>query len=102
MMMMCVLLTILVSLCELYPDGEEEPLLLPPIGGPGIPGILGTGFDDLATYTHTHTDSKHTGRQKIKTPGVCETHRYDRCLPGTGEQRDGLTVRKLHHHGKGS
>lgn len=49
------ILTVLASECVLYPDGEEEPLLLPPIGGPGIPGILGTVFDDLASYIYTHT-----------------------------------------------
>lgn len=47
-------LTVLASECVLYPDGEEEPLLLPPIGGPGIPGILGTVLDDLASYRQTH------------------------------------------------
>lgn len=45
------LLTILVSEYMLYPDGEEEPLLAPPTGGPGIPGMLGTEFTGLACYT---------------------------------------------------
>lgn len=57
------ILTVLASECVLYPDGEEEPLLLPPIGGPGIPGILGTVFDDLASYIYTHTHS-NTSLQK--------------------------------------
>lgn len=44
-------LTILVSECRLYPDGEDEPLLAPPTGGPGIPGMLGTEFTGLASST---------------------------------------------------
>ena len=43
-------LTILASECRLYPDGDEEPLLVPLIGGPGIPGMLGTMFSGLASY----------------------------------------------------
>lgn len=44
-------LTILVSECRLYPDGEDDPLLAPPIGGPGIPGMFGTEFTGRASST---------------------------------------------------
>lgn len=42
-------LTILASECIGRPDGEMEPLLL--MGGPGIPGMLGTMDTGLASYT---------------------------------------------------
>lgn len=55
-------LTILVSEWWLYPEGDEEPLLVPPSVGPGIPGMLGT---------------MHTGRAN------CEAHAITPCPPGT-------------------
>lgn len=44
-------LTILVSECRPYAEGEDEPLLAPPTGGPGIPGMLGTELTGLASST---------------------------------------------------
>lgn len=54
-------LTILASLWGIYPDGEDEPLLLPPSGGPGIPGMLGTIQRGLASYI-TQRNIKHMTR----------------------------------------
>lgn len=42
-------LTNFVSACRLYPEGEDDPLLAPPTGGPGIPGTLGTEFTGRAS-----------------------------------------------------
>lgn len=63
-------LTILVSECRLYPDGEDDPLLAPPTGGPGIPGILGTVFTVLASFTLQQITREkerdiHTGKGQV-------------------------------------
>lgn len=61
-------LTILASECRLYPDGEDDPLLVPLTGGPGIPGMLGTVFTGLASYALQQTpiqrQIKGRGREK--------------------------------------
>lgn len=56
-------LTILVSVWRPYPDGDDEPLLTPPTGGPGIPGMLGTVFTGLASFK-TYQISIKTKRGK--------------------------------------
>lgn len=43
-------LTSLASECRLYPDGEDDPLLAPPTGGPGIPGMFGTELAGRASF----------------------------------------------------
>lgn len=57
-------LTNLVSECRLYPDGEDDPLLAPPTGGPGIPGMLGTEFTGLASSTLQQMPRKGRRRQR--------------------------------------
>lgn len=56
-------LTILVSEFILYPDGEDDPLLAPPTGGPGIPGMLGTEFTGLASSTSQQNPEREREKQ---------------------------------------
>lgn len=68
---------ILASACMLYPDGEEEPLLAPPTGGPGIPGTLGTALTGLARDM-TEVICTGLGRRGTVCPlGRCMTRGYE-------------------------
>lgn len=64
----------------MYPDGEDEALLAPPTGGPGIPGMLGTTvFNGLASCTVQQISMKRETEKQtghVKTP-VQETFAVD-------------------------